>query len=454
MIHRRSRGPGWLSLPPSVAFLLLLLPPVNAQQPAAPDDFAYIAQPGDTLIGLGKRLLREPNRWHDVQLRNQIANEYRIKPGSTIHIPYRWLKVSTETAAVAKVAGTVTSASQPVTAGQSLSQGSVIETGADGSVAIDLADGSRLVLHKSSSLRLSEMQRVDGVPNSHDIQLQLPGGHVDTLVKPHRDVGRFEIVTPTAALGVRGTVFRATALEDVVTTETLEGVVAVSASGETVDTKADFGTRVDKGAPPRKPVPLLPPPNLSSLQGTNPLKELHLEFPPLEGAKSYQVQVSETADFQTFAVDVRSEQPVLNVPALPDGAYWLRVRGIDPLGLEGHDAVKSFTQQTRPEPPKPPPPKPELVSITRHDLHFQWSAEPGQQYRVQIARDPQFQHVLADQTQSEGTWVWHRPWPGQYYIRVEPLPANETTQGTPFVVPVPLWAKVAAPIVIMATLLF
>ncbi len=57
-------------------------------------------------------------------------------------------------ASVAKVAGTVTSAGQPVTAGQRLSQGSLVETGADGSVAIDLADGSRIVLHKSSSLRL------------------------------------------------------------------------------------------------------------------------------------------------------------------------------------------------------------------------------------------------------------------------------------------------------------
>ncbi|MBS0419396.1 MAG: FecR domain-containing protein [Proteobacteria bacterium] len=453
MNDRRSRAPGGRSLLPGVAFLLLLSGPVNVQAADAPAEFGYIAQPGDTLIGLGKRLLRQPTRWHEVQLRNQISNEYRIKPGSTIRIPYAWLKVSTETASVAKVAGTVTSASQPVAAGQSLSQGSVVETGPDGSVAIDLADGSRIVLHKSSSLRLSEMQRVDGVPNAHDIQLQLPDGHLDTLVKPHRDVGRFEIVTPTAVSGVRGTVFRTAASDSTVTTETLEGVVAVSASGETVDTRADFGTRVDKGSPPLKPVPLLPAPDLSAVQETNQRKQLHLEFPPLAGAKSYHVQVSGTADFQTFALDVRSEQPVLDTAALPDGAYWLRVRGVDSLGLEGHDTVKSLTQQTLPEPPKPPPPAPELVLVTRHDLHFQWSAEPNQQYRVQVARDPQFQHILADQTQSDGKWVWRRPWPGQYYIRVETLPAAGTTPGTPFVVPVPLWVKVAVPIVIVSTLL-
>ncbi len=189
--------------------LLILGAPLNSQaQTADADEFAYIARPGDTLIGLGRRLLREPKRWHEVQLRNHIGNEYRIKPGSTIRIPYSWLKVSAETASVTKVAGAVTRSGQPVTAGQSLDQGSQVETGPDGSVAIDLADGSQIVLHKSSSLRLSEMQRVDGVPNAHDIQLQLPAGHAETHVKPHRDVGRFEIVTPTAALAVRGTIFR------------------------------------------------------------------------------------------------------------------------------------------------------------------------------------------------------------------------------------------------------
>ena len=166
------------------------------------------------------------------------------------------------------------------------------------------------------------------------------------------------------------------------------------------------------------------------------------------------MQVSDDPDFRTFALDVRSEQPVIDLASLPDGAYWLRVRAIDSLGLEGHDAVKSFTQQTLPEPPKPPPPTPALVLVTRHDLRFQWLAQPGQQYRVQIARDPQFQHVLTDQTQSDGNLVWRRPWPGQYYIRVATLPADQAAQTVPFVVPVPLWAKIAAPIVITATLLF
>jgi hypothetical protein len=450
MTARRSRAPGWALLP-----LLILGAALNTQaQTADADEFAYIARPGDTLIGLGKRLLRDPQRWPEVQQRNHIGNEYRIKPGSTIRIPYGWLKVSAETASVTRVAGAVTRAGQPVTAGQTLEQGSQVETGPDGSVAIDLADGSQIVLHKSSSLRLSEMQRVDGVPNAHEIQVQLPAGHAETHVKPHRDVGRFEIVTPTAALAVRGTIFRASASDaGTVTTETLEGVVAVSASGQTVSTEADFGTRVEKGAPPLKPVPLLPAPELSAVPGSNVRPQLHLEFPGIAGAESYHLQMSDDPQFQTLTADVRSDQPSFDLPAPADGAYWLRARAIDALELEGHDAVQPFTQQLAPEAPKPPPPTPQLVKVTRHDLHFEWPAEPGQLYRVQIARDPQFRRLLTDQTQSNGSLTWRRPWPGRYYIRVSPGGDSLPGEGIPFDVPVPLWMRIAAPIVVLTPLL-
>ncbi len=166
------------------------------------------------------------------------------------------------------------------------------------------------------------------------------------------------------------------------------------------------------------------------MPGTNVRPQLHLEFPAVTGAKSYHLQVSDDPQFQTLVADVRSDQPSFDLPAPADGAYWVRARAIDSLEIEGHDAVQSFAQQLAPEPPKPPPPSPHLVKVTRHDLHFEWSAEPGQQYRVQIARDAKFRRILTDQTLSDGNLTWHRPWPGRYYIRVAALPAAETPAPT------------------------
>jgi hypothetical protein len=261
-----------------------------------------------------------------------------------------------------------------------------------------------------------------------------------------------------------------------------------------------------------KPVPLLPAPELSGVPGTNVRPQLHLEFPVVTGAKSYHLQVSDDPQFQTLVADVRSDQPGFDLPAPADGAYWVRARAIDSLEIEGHDAVQSFAQKLAPEPPKPPPPSPHLVKVTRHDLHFEWSAEPGHKYRVQIARDAKFRRILTDQTLSDGNLTWRRPWPGRYYIRVAALPAADTpapatctpasttdtpasangtpvpttdtpasaacasvlaiansasgtgitasadgtslaAEGTPFDVPVPLWIRIAAPIVILTPLL-
>jgi hypothetical protein len=431
--------------------------PAVAQIPAG-GEFIYPAKPGDTLIGLSRRLLQQPRRWPEVQERNHIANPYRIKPGTPIRIPYSWLRLSPEMASVSRMAGTVTSAGQPVQQGQTLPQGSLIETGADGSVALELADGSHLTLQKSSALQLQEMQHLEGMPDAHDVRLHLGSGHVETNVKPHRDVGRFEIVTPTAVLAVRGTTFRANTLaaEQTATAETLEGTVAVSAQAATVEVPASFGTRVTKDSPPLQPVPLLPPPDLSNVPNTNPTRALQINITPVAGAKAYHAQISTDPDFATLTADVQAEQPSLTV-ALADGTYWLRARGIDQLGLEGRDAVKPIVQQFVPEPPRPPPPRPALTALDRHRAQFDWRAGPGEQYRVQIARDPAFKHIMTEQIVEEGKLSWRRPWPGHYYIRLQPTggqgAGDPPGEAVAFDVPAPLWFGIAVPVVMLVALL-
>ena len=44
------------------------------------DHLVYVARKGDTLIGLGKRLLADPQRWHEIQRLNRIEEPRRIPP--------------------------------------------------------------------------------------------------------------------------------------------------------------------------------------------------------------------------------------------------------------------------------------------------------------------------------------------------------------------------------------
>lgn len=379
----------------------------HAQTAIPASEFLYVARPHDTLIGLGRRLLREPRRWRELQTRNRIVNPRRIPLGTPIRIPYVWLRTTPEAATVAGVSGSVLLDGAPLSQGQSVPQGAVLRTGKDGSVTLDLADGSVITLQKSSELSLDEMQRIDSVDGAHDTRLQLRSGRLQTVVKPHGDVGRFEIHTPVAVSAVRGTQFRtafdAASLD--ATTETLEGTVGVTSTAAAVAVPADFGTRVERTGAPLAPLRLLPPPDLSGLSGTNTAPQLHLQWQPIAGAARYRVQLAPDADFHTLTADTDLAVTQLTLPAPPEGNFWLRVRSIDALGLEGPDAVKAMRQHLLPTPPVPRAPRPG-ARIVGTRASFSWSSVTGAtHYRWQLARDGQFDMPLRQRDIEDATSV-------------------------------------------------
>jgi hypothetical protein len=400
----------------------------SAQSTTADEEFTYRAREHDTLIGISRRLLTEPRRWPEVQARNHIANPRRIPLGDAVRIPYAWLRLSPETVTVAVVSGEVTQGTNNITAGQTLAQGSEIRTGGDGSVTLLLPDGSAVTLQKSSVLRLEMLRHVTGLPAVHDTRLKLQSGRLQTGVKPQGNMGRFEIQTPVAVSAVRGTEFRGMFGPDTGTarTETLGGVVAVTgAGGKEVPVPADFGTRVERDSPPLPPRQLLPPPDLQALSGRNGAARLRLQWPAVSGAASYRVQLAPDPEFQSFLVDTESTNPKVDVPAPADGDYWLRVRSIDELGLEGRDAVEPLVQHQLPAAPalNTPAPGTEVIGA---GTAFTWSAgEPGVGYRLQIARDADFTDVFVTRECGEVTHLELPEVPaGHYFWRIAGVDAK------------------------------
>ncbi|MEJ0036580.1 MAG: FecR domain-containing protein [Gammaproteobacteria bacterium] len=399
----------------------LVVPAIAAAQSAVADgEFVYRARARDTLIGVARRLLNEPRRWNEVQARNRIADPRRIPLGTEIRIPYAWLRMAPEVATVSAVSGGVRDATRPLAPGQTLRVGSQIETGPDGSVTLQLADGSEITLQKSSVLRLEEMRRVSGLPATHDTRLKLQSGRLQTGVKPQGDMGRFEIQTPVAVSAVRGTQFRSGFEPDGgnALTETLEGLVAVTGT-TTVSLPANFGTRVERNGAPLAPTPLLPPPALQAIPATNGLSQLRLQWPAVAGAAGYRVQLAPDADFHSFFIDAESAAPEVDVPAPADGNYWLRVRSVDRFGLEGQDAVKTLVQRRLPATPALAAPDPG-ANLFGDGAAFAWTGiEPGVRYRLQIARDAGFTDLLVDRDAGEAMDVGiDRMPPGRYFWRV------------------------------------
>ena len=82
---------------------------------------------------------------------------------------------------------------------------------------------------------------------------------------------------------------------------------------------------------------------------------------------------------------------------MPDGALFLRVRGVDVNALEGKDATHAFTIKARPIPPLLTEPRDNARSSSgRVKLAWQASTE-AVAYRVQIAGDASFVNAIVDE---------------------------------------------------------
>ncbi|MFO1503520.1 MAG: FecR domain-containing protein [Steroidobacteraceae bacterium] len=404
-----------------------------AEAGTAEPQFVYRFRVRDTLIGLSQRLLLQPRRWAELQQRNGIRNPTRIAPDTPIRIPWSWLKLTPDTAVVQSVTGAVTRDGVPVAQGDVLSQGMRIETPADGSVSIVFADQSVVTLQKSSVLRLERLQRVEDVEDGHSAGLKLDSGRIETTVKPKRDVGRFEIVTPVAISAVRGTQFR-TGFDGATggaTTETLEGNVGVAGAQGSAAVGAGFGTRVESSGSVLPPVPLLPPPDLAAIAAVNDQPRLRIAFPAVAEAASYRAQLAADQDFRTVSVDAVSAAPAFDMPVSADGGYWLRVRAIDARGIEGRDATRGFTQHVLPAVPVAMAPAAGSRFHTG-DVTLQWAAQAdAARYHLQLARDAQFGGIVVDQTIDAGTQAALRDLAaGVYFWRVSAV--NAAGESGPF----------------------
>lgn len=431
----------------------------------AGDDFVVRTQSGDTLIGLARRFLRDPARWPDVQRHNGIRDDRRIPVGTALRIPRDWLRRTAEPATVVGVSGRATLDGRPLAAGERAPSGATIETGADGAVTLELADGSTVLLQKSGVLSLERLDRIADLP-ARDVELNLRKGRLDTHAKPQADGSRFRIRTAVAVSAVRGTEFRTAVVApraatagaaDSATTETLGGAVAVAEAGTAargdVVLEPGFGTRVDEGAPPLPPVQLLRAPDLAALPATNERATLEVGFPAVAGAARYRLQLATDAEFRAIVRDVEAVTPGATFADLADGEYRLRARAIDSLAIEGRDAVRTLVQKRR-SPPSPPAIA--LAGPSSSHARLEWPGTPGASYDVQVARDATFADVVTERRVDAPAFEW-RPGGHRWFVRARTVAPDgsvgEYGPATAVKAPWPWWTKTLLPLLLVGALL-
>lgn len=399
---------------------------------------------GDTLVGLERQFLAAPFGWKNLQLHNRVLDSLRVPVGAKLRIPEAWMRIEPQTARVIAVQGDVTMDGRALGLDVKVPAGALLRTGEGAFVTLAMPDESRLTVQPKSAARLDKLHGVTGF-SGHSAEVFLARGRVETRVEPQRGpAARYQIRTPTASVAVRGTEFRVGANPD-----------AHSAQAEVTGGEVQFNP-AGKGAPKALPKgfglvatagqalppvrPLLPAPTLDGLPTHFEQVAPSLPFSPVDKAAGYRAQVARDEAFAEVVMDGVFPAPPARFAGLPDGAYWLRVRAIDEVGLEGLDATRSFEMRARPLAPS---------ALSTGDGTLAWRAErDAVRYRLQLAADGSFAAPLLDREVggvsfapqlAAGRYDWrvasvaadgHQgPWGERqaFIVRAAPGPASLTT---------------------------
>ncbi len=392
---------------------------------SAAADWEYRIRPRDTLIGLAKRYFADPAQWPELQRLNGVRNPRRLQINAMLRIPIEWLRQEPAQASVSSVQGRAIlngRGEKPLTVGTLLNTGDVLRTEQNSSLSIRFIDGSQALLLKDSTLRLDNLTSYANTEMANT-QLNLETGRVETQVKRFPGAAsRYQIRTPLAQLGVRGTDFRVGAdnASHTIATEVLSGAVQAQNSAGAVDVKQGFGTLMAEGKPPSPPIKLLPAPDLSAIPPLIDRMPIRFRWQPLAAASGYRVQIQRDKQFNAVLDENIFAAPEASFPDLPDGHYAMRVRAIDTQGLEGRNADREITVKARPEPPFLQ--APEDQSTQRGDrLEFTWArAGEAAGYHFQLATDAGLKDPLIDERSWPDTRLaTPKPLaPGKYYWRV------------------------------------
>lgn len=376
----------------------------QSQPASAPPTQPYSVQRGDTLIGIRDRLLVPRADWRVLQRLNRVADPLRLAPGRTLQLPVALLRDQPAVAEALHVFGAVSAsrgggAADPLAPGSTLADGDVVRTGPGASATLRFADGSRLLIRPDSEVRVERLtQSADR--RATRTELRLERGAADSTVTPTSVPGarRYQIRTPVANLGVRGTRFRSDAGSGETRVEVLEGSVRAAQGRRETPVAAGFGALA--GPKPIRVRELLAPPELAGVPAHVERLPLALKWPETRGATAYRAQVLRDGEADALVADARNTTPAISYGGddLADGRYILRVRAIDTDGIEGRDASTAFVLKARPEPPFLQRPAAD-ATVYDETVAFAWTRHPAaERYRVQVADTPDFANPRLDRS--------------------------------------------------------
>jgi hypothetical protein len=363
----------------------------------AQDMLPYEVQRGESLYVIAERMLDDARQWPEVARLNHLQRPSRLQPGQRLLLPASLLKGTVTAAHVEYVRGPVRANGASVRIGDAVTEGAALEVGVQGFISLRLHDGSLLQLQANSRSKLLRLRDLP-VAQRRNTLIELDQGRVDANVAPQSPGSRFEVKTPLATAGVRGTRFgvsvpveAARSLADVVQGRVEVQAAAFGASAA-VQLGAGEGAVVRRGVAPLSK-PLLGAPDVSGLAMRVERMPAALPLVALSGAAQYRVEVADDDAFTRVLWSSEGPLPVV-VEALADGRYHLRARAVDADGLLGREATSDLWIKTTPVPPLAQAPEP-AATVAPDRVVIECTDVPqAQAYLLQVATNPRFEPLL------------------------------------------------------------
>ena len=426
----------------TIGSLLFVSVPVAAQTPGSikvnVSGITYYAQSGDTLISIAQRLTSKSGNWVAIGQANKINKDSNIPIGTAIIIPAELLADEPSEAIVTARNGSITAtaadgSSTILNVGSRITEGMRITTEANSFLTISLIDESRISVPSNSSVLITKLRK-SLYTASPRTEVKLMRGRVVSRVSP-LDVnrGRFEVHTPLSVAGVRGTHFRVSINNQKVTTEVLEGRVAVGSPQAPEArmlplTKGNIITRDVIGSA----IDLLPPPKLA---GTPYRQDDAAKFniEPIADALAYHVQIAQDGELLNLLAEANSNSTEVVINNIQEGNYFVRIAAIDKFGLEGIPRTMAANIRNRESfQALPTQAAPSVVDGDFKELVLRWPGSANQKYNVQVARDLEFSWLLFTTSVTGNEIKLPRPSFGTYFARVQSVNANGSSNPFSF----------------------
>ena len=321
---------------------------------------SYRVRSGDTLYSISERLLQGAADWPLLARLNKLAQPDLLVPGAQLRLPVDRLRGSPGHLTVVYVRGEVVASrsggvQHVLAAGDAIAENETIRAGPASFASLRLPDGSLIQLEPGSQLQLRQLREIDAADRSRAV-FELDGGRIETTVAPQRPGSRFDVRTPLAVAGVRGTRFGVyqNAERAVMTADVLRGSVAVAAladGGAEVAIGQGRGAVVEAGRQGVESRELMAAPDASSLPAIVEEMPWRVDLPPVPGAAGYRIRVAEDAELNRVHALIETADPRFIVQGLTDGRHYVGIRALDRNGLAGVEAVRAVTVKTQPQPP-------------------------------------------------------------------------------------------------------